>query len=402
MNLKIYEKTKYNNIYKHKENGTYAVDLSLGYDLSGKRIRTTKTGILSEKEAKKILSNEESKRNLKNKIINISKFDDCIEEYYEWCTLSKKVSDESLRKKKCRFNKHIIPFFKGMDLVKIDENVILRWHQKLDNTSTLNATSKNTMHKQLSAYFNWLLLHKKVITFNPCLTVDNFKLPQKKIEYRTLEQMNLLWKTILNDEEKDMQVKLITYALTKVLFFTGFRIGELLGTKLKDYDYDIINNDEITVDQIKLNLDRTIYYGKSGWILRNGKTDSSLGTVYIGKHVFQPIFDYIKYMQKNGYIFGKEDYIFTNVNSNKDIPVYSTSYFRDNINYFTKKAKLPYTKPKDMRSSSGTLLLSNGYSLEEVQSHLRHSRKETTQKFYATFYEQNKINIANGLDKLAQ
>lgn len=27
MNLKIYEKTKYNNIYKHRKNGTYAVDL---------------------------------------------------------------------------------------------------------------------------------------------------------------------------------------------------------------------------------------------------------------------------------------------------------------------------------------------------------------------------------------
>lgn len=32
MNLKIYEKTKYNNIYKHRKNGTYAVDLSLGYN----------------------------------------------------------------------------------------------------------------------------------------------------------------------------------------------------------------------------------------------------------------------------------------------------------------------------------------------------------------------------------
>ena len=63
MNLKIYEKTKYNNIYKHRKNGTYAVDLSLGYNQFGKRIRTTKTGFSTEKEAKLFLK----KRNLYSK-----------------------------------------------------------------------------------------------------------------------------------------------------------------------------------------------------------------------------------------------------------------------------------------------------------------------------------------------
>ena len=98
MNLKIYEKTKYNNIYKHRLNGTYAVDLSLGYDSLGKRIRTTKTGILSEKQARKILQDEELKKKCKNIIVNITKFDDGLEEYYDWCILSKNVTPETLKK----------------------------------------------------------------------------------------------------------------------------------------------------------------------------------------------------------------------------------------------------------------------------------------------------------------
>ena len=85
MNLKIYEKTKYNNIYKHRKNGAYAIDLSLGYDSLGKRVRTTKTGILTEKEAKKILADEDLKRKSKNLIINVSKFEDSLDEYFEWC-----------------------------------------------------------------------------------------------------------------------------------------------------------------------------------------------------------------------------------------------------------------------------------------------------------------------------
>jgi len=400
MNLKIYEKTKYNNIYKHKINGTYAIDLSLGYDEYGKRIRTTKTGIATESLAKKILHDEENKKNIKNNIIKVSKFEDCIDEYYEWCTLSNKVKPETLRKKKLRFNNHIIPFFKGMDLIKINENTLLKWHKYLDQ-KTLNTSTKNTLHKQLSAYFNWLVLHKRVLSFNPCLSVDNYKLPSKVIEYRTLEQMNTLWNTILNDSNKKKETKLLIYCITKVLFFTGFRIGELLGIKIKDFDYDIKNNNTITVDEIKLILNRTIYYGKGGWILGNGKTDSSLGTVFIGKNVFQPIFDYVKYMKELGYVFEDDDYLFTNPNSNKDIPVYSSSFFQENINYFVEKAGLPHTKPKDMRSSSGTFLLSNGYSLEEVQHHLRHTKKDTTEKYYATFYEKKKKELAKNIDKFA-
>lgn len=401
MNLKIYEKTKYNNIYKHRKNRTYAIDLSLGYDQYGKRVRTTKTGIPTEKEAKRILGNEELKKKNKDHIIFNYKFDSFLDEYYEWCILSKTVKEESLKKKKCRFDNHIIPFFKNKELDKIDENFILKWHKYLDNKPSLNPTSKNTMHKQLSAYFNWLLIHKRIISVNPCLAVKNFKIPKKIIEYRTLEEMDKLWKCILEDEEKTKEIKLRMYCITKLLFFGGFRIGELLGFKIKDFDFDIINKDIVDVDEIKLNLSRTLYYSSNGYILSDGKTDNSLGTVYIGKNVFQPVFDYIKYMNKIGYIFEKNDYIFTNPNSNKKIAVFSPTTISKQLNYFVNKADLPHTKPKDMRSSHGTFLLSEGYSIEEVQNRLRHTRKETTERYYATFYEENRKQLAKDIDKYA-
>lgn len=400
MNLKIYEKTKYNNIYKHRLNGTYAVDLSLGYDSLGKRIRTTKTGILSEKEAKKILSNEELKRNHKNKIINISKFEDCLDEYYDWCILSKNVAPETLKKKQGRFNNHIMPFFKNMKLELIGEKEILNWHKYLDQKN-LSIISKNTLHKQLAAYFNWLLIHKRSINFNPCLTVNNYKLPKREIEYRTLEEINTLLDTIKNDTKVSEEVKLRIYAIVKMLFFSGFRIGELLGLKLNDFDFDIINNQSIDVNEIKLQISRTVYYSANGYVLKNGKTDNSLGIIFVGKNVFQSIFDYIKYMISIGYIFDKNDYVFTNPNSNKDINIFSLEGLRKQFNYFVNKANLPHTKFKDLRSSHGTFLLSSGYSLEEVQQRLRHTRKDTTEKYYATFYEENRKKIANEIDKFA-
>lgn len=400
MNLKIYEKTKYNNIYKHRLNGTYAVDLSLGYNSLGKRIRTTKTGILSEKQARKILQDEELKKKCKNIIVNITKFEDGLEEYYDWCLLSKNVAPETLKKKKGRFNNHIVPFFNSMKLELIGENEILNWHKYLDQRN-LSIISKNTLHKQLAAYFNWLLIHRRSINFNPCLTVNNYKLPKKEIEYRTLEEINTLLDTIKKDTDTSEEVKLRIYAITKILFFSGFRIGELLGLKIKDFGFDIISKQSIDVEEIKLQISRTIYYSANGYVLKNGKTDNSLGTIFIGKNVFQPIFDYIKYMGKIGYVFEENDYVFANPNSKREINVFSLEGLRKQFNYFVNKAKLPHTKFKDLRSSHGTFLLSNGYSLEEVQQRLRHTRKDTTEKYYATFYEENRKKIADEIDKYA-
>ena len=400
MNLKIYEKTKYNNIYKHKENGTYAVDLSLGYDASGKRIRTTKTGILSEKEAKKVLSDEELKRTTKNNIVNISLFEDCINEYYDWCILSKTVKKETLKKKKCRFDNHILPYFQKMKLEKIGENEILNWHVYLDKKDLTDETKK-TLHKQLSAYFNWLLIHKRVISFNPCLAVKNYSTQKKSIEYRTKEDVELLLSTIINDTKKSEEIKLRIYSIASTLFYSGFRIGELLGLKIKDFDFDIINNDHIPNDIsiIKINLARTVYYSSTGYIIGDGKTEGSLGTFYIGVKVFNAIFDYIKYMKKIGYVLEEDDFIFMNPNSNKEINVYSLECLRTHINYFINQSGIPHTKFKDFRSSHGTFLLSEGCSIEEVQHRLRHTKKDTTEKYYATFYEKNKIELASSIDK---
>lgn len=397
MNLKIYEKTKYNNIYKHRKNGTYAVDLSLGYDNTGKRVRTTRTGILSEKEAKNIRDNELNKDKIKNIITNKSKFEDGLEEYYEWCLISKKIKPESLRKKKGRFDNNILPYFKGMQYEKIDEKEIIGWHKFIESKN-FKPNTNNTLHKQLSAYFNWLVLRKKIMSSNPCLLVENFKIPRTMINYRTLDEMHTLWDAIENDNKKDVEIKLRILAFSKTLFFGGFRPGEFYGLQIQDFDFDILNNTEITVDQIGISIQRTLYYGKGGWEIGDGKTETSIGMIYIGKYAFQPLFNYIKYMQKI-VDFKPDTYIMINPKTNK---VFSQEYIRKELNYFLDCANLPHTKPKDMRSSHGTLLLSNGYSLEEVQSRLRHTKKQTTEKYYATFYNESKINLAKNIDKFAR
>lgn len=397
MNLKIYEKTKYNNIYKHRKNGTYAVDLSLGYNHFGKRIRTTKTGFSTEKEAKLFLNSQDEKNKSKNIIVNKVRFKDLLEEYFNWCIDFKKVKEETVRKKRNRFMHNMCPFFDEMIIVKISEQDIANW-QKWIKAKNFTDETNRTLERQLSAYLNWLIKYKKIINYNPYQNVEKLKMAKKEIEYRTLDEMKKLWEYIKTDENYSKEIKLRIIAITKMLFFCGFRFGELIGLRIKDIDYDILNSTEIIDDEIAIHIRQTLYYGKNGYSIENGKTYNSLDVLFVGKNVFQSLFDYIKYMQKLGYIYSDDDYIFTNPDTNK---VFSPETLRKQLNYFQEKANIPHTKFKDLRSSHGTFLLSTNHSIDEVKDRLRHTSSKTTEKYYATFYEKTKRNLANDIDKYA-
>ena len=96
--------------------------------------------------------------------------------------------------------------------------------------------------------------------------------------------------------------------------------------------------------------------------------------------------------------FKNDDYIFINPETNK---VFSPETLRKQLNYFQEKANIPHTKFKDLRSSHGTFLLSTNHSIDEVKDRLRHTSSKTTEKYYATFYEKTKRNLANDIDKYA-
>ena len=399
-----FDKTKYPNIWKHKKNGTYAIDISLGYDSRGKRIRTTRTGIKSEKEAKRILADINIKKKIKTEITENYLFEDLLDEYYDYLLYSKKVKISTVRTKKSKMNSRILPFFRKMKIVNIKTNDIQKYHQylnkiKKENGDYLDSETKHNLHKILSAYFNWLIDYRNIIYTNPCKTVSNFKIEKKELKYYKLDEINKLFDTINNDENvKEEHTKLFTKAIIKGLFFSGFRLGEFLGLKFKDIKYDILNNDSIKVDEIEIQINQTVSYGKGGWTITDGKTKESLRNTYLGKNAFQPIFDYIKYWQKAGIIFEEDDFIFTSPISGKII---SPTQIRKQINYYMDKAGLERLKLKDFRHSFATLLLSNGYRLEDIKEELGHTSIRTTEKYYARLYDENKRNLAKDIDKLA-
>lgn len=404
MKKDVYEKTKYTNIYKNKNDGTYAVDLSLGYSPSGKRIRTTKTGILTERQARNILNDIVRKKEMKMEITDRYLFQDLLDEYYDYLQYGKKVKPSTISTKKSKMNTRILPFFKNMKIVSIKATDIQKYHKYLDsirkdNDEPLDSETKHNIHKILSAYFNWLIEQKEILIQNPCRGVLNFSIAKKDLKYYELDDLNKLITFIDEDDnEKELRTKFLVKAIIKTLFFKGFRLGELLGLKFIDIKYDIINKNTIDQDEIEIQVNQTVSYGKGGYTITNGKTQKSLRKLFIGKNSLKPIFDYVKYIQSTGIVFEPNDFIFTNPTNNNII---TPTTIRRQINYYMDKANLPRLKLKDFRHSYATFLLSNGYRLEDIKEELGHTNIHTTEKHYATLYEQNKRNLARDIDKSA-
>ena len=395
MDRKTHIKTKYPNIYKNIKNGNYDNDISLGYDANtGKRIRTTKTGIKTLKEAQKILNNSKSKDELKQELINKERFEDYLEDYYNWCLDFEKMKPYTVKQKKGKFEAHMLPVFKGKKINKIKGSDIYKWQQSLP--VELSIVTKNTLHKQLSAYFNWLVNVKELISVNPCRAVKNFKIPKTDITYYTLDEFNRLCEEV----EKDLPKRnaYLILAILKMFFFTGLRVGELFGLKFSDFDYDLINNKDIDVEVVEIKLHHPVYYTKGGWIETNGKTDASIDNLFVGKKMLSYLMNYLNYMKEHGVVYNKDEHIFLNPDRGT---IFSQEYIRHLINAYMGRANLKHIDLKSLRHSCGTFLLSSGYSLEEVQKKLRHSSKYTTETYYATFYNENKKRMASDIDKFA-
>lgn len=404
MDKKSYDKTKYPNIWKHKTNGTYAIDLNLGYDSDGRRIRTTKINIKTEREAKTLLEDSLFKNQKKITIMNNSKFKDYIEEYWNWMEFSKKLKPDTINQKKGIFKIHVLPIFENKKIYNINIADIQNWHKYLNNYrksngDPLDSESKNNIHKKLSSYFNYLINVKGFKISNPCLSVENFKIEKKDIAYYNIDEFNKIIEMIDNDEVKSEETRLLIKAFLYAMFFTGMRPGEMYAIKPQNFSFNPIKEDinNLTADEVEYEITDTLYYGKGGWHESDGKTYDSLRKVFFPKKVFTQIYNYIKCMQNNGFIFKNDGYIFTNPLTEQ---VYCPEHIRKIINEYIDEAKIKKIKIKDLRHSCATLLNSMGYRLEDIKEQLGHTSIKTTEKFYASLYDENKKSMARNMNKL--
>lgn len=389
MDKKKYEKTNYPNIYKNIENKTYAIDLSLGYDnITGKRIRTTRTGIKTEKEAKELLKKITMDDKLKKDLINKLTFDQAYEKYLYYYKYEKKAAVNTIKKRKIFFKNYYQSFFNNMRLDKITKQNGLEFQKMLIEKDSINDRSRNEIFKHLISFFKWCV-NRDFISHNPLNGIQNFTYKEREMSFYTIDEFNRFIK-YADDKYKETKnlVTLASTLLCRIMFFLGTRAGETQALQVKDFDFE--------QNTVTINKSAHFEVGK-GTVIGKTKTLSSNRKLYTSKPLMNHIKDYISEIESTFNIkLSEEDYLFFN---HYDHNMYNIETLRHEVDKLMQEAGVKKIRLHDFRHSHSALLMSQGEELYYIQRELGHSNYNTTVNIYGHLDEKKKRSVAEKIEK---
>nr|DAI13179.1 MAG TPA: Integrase [Caudoviricetes sp.] len=388
MDKKKYVKTNYPNIYKSKHNGTYAIDLSLGYDnITGKRVRTTRTGIESEKAAKELLKKLTSDEKIKNDIVNCNYFNETFEKYLYSCEFEKKLAYNTIKKRIGFYNSYFKDFFQNVKLNKLVKKNGVEFQQYLLQKNISDRT-RSDIYSLLIMFINWCVNNDYLVK-NPFKGIENFSYEDKKMDFYTIEEFQQLIDYMNNKYRKNKNhITLVASLFCYLLFFLGTRAGETQALKDEDIDYK-----EYTIE-----INKSIYFKKgTGNVEGKTKTLSSKRKLYTSKKLIDKIIDYKNILKKDyGLSLSKDNYIFTNPLTSE---LYNIEAVRHEINKCMDEAGVKHIRLHDFRHSHTALLMSQGEELYYIQKDLGHSRYDITADIYGHIEEKKKKSVASKLEE---
>lgn len=375
MDLNRYEKTRYQNIYRHKKNKNYMITIS-----------NPKTSI-STINGKKIYDIEVAKKVKENPRIRLQKnaeikyknnFDELWEKYIENDKLVKKLSYNTYHKKEKMYNR----FFKNMfnkPITKITKDFLIKYIDELDTTDK----QKNEVIRQLHVFFNWCI-ETEVLVINPMQNINKYKVPKPKMKYWTPKELKLFVECIENEPlEQAYRTKMLFY----VSFTLGDRIGETRALKFKNFD--TINNKVYINHSIDYNPKTTDY-------LSTTKTYSSQREIDISPKLSEKINEYKKYLIEHDFNITEESFIFANHKTNKPI---SDVKLRKDFYKYCEKANVPKIRLYDLRHTYVATMMAEGKELYLISEKLGHSNYSTTVNKYGHLSNQVRKEVALATDK---
>jgi len=279
---------------------------------------------------------------------------------------------------------HIISFFKEKDtkLSDITKPMLQSFFDekakngRKDGKGGLSAKSIRHIKVILNLILKYAI-ECEVIEKNPC---DGVKLP--KVEYSecdfyNAEQLSKLFRCIADEE---------IYPLVRFCATYGLRRSELLGLK-----WDCINFENNTFI-----IKHTVVYAV-GEIVRKDTTKTAksrrtfpllpeLGTMLL--EIKEKQEEYKEFFKRE-YI--KTDYIFTRENGEPYKPDFVSKKFQKLL----KKYSLSPIRFHDLRHSSASLLIAQGFTIKDIQEWLGHASITTTANVYAHLDMSRKQEIGN-------
>lgn len=384
MDFKVYKKTRYQNIYKHK-NGNYVIRVNVPVDSTISRINNEK--IWSIDEALKIRDNPKIKAQKKAEIIYKDNFDELWNKYINYCIYEEKQAYNTYHKKEIIYCKYIKNHF-TKKISKYTKEDYAKYINNLNTTDTM----KNHILKYIKTFLNWCVRENYII-MNPTLSIKKYKVPKAEMKYWLPEHI----KKILNiinkelDESTSPESKQQAYII-KMLIIIGFSLGDRIG-ETRALQFENISEEHSTI-QIKHSIN---YNSKASNYLSTPKTDSSGETLQITKKLLNEIIRYKSFLKNElNYKVKNDTPILVNIKTNRP---YSDSRLRELFNHYIKIAKVPKIRMYDLRHTLATTLMSEGYDMYDIQDRLRHKSIRTTIDRYGHITLNKRKKVAKITDK---
>ena len=383
MDKKVYEKTRYQNIYRHKKNKNYLIMIS-------KPVKTS----ISEIDGKKIMKIEDAINIRDNPKIKLQKeadiiykdgFEELWEKYMNICEYEFKLSYRTQEKKRQNY----IKYFKGN--IPKPSKLTKDFMAKFINDLECSEKQKNEIIKILKAFFNWCV-REDIIIKSPLINIKRYKTVKEEMKYWLPDDVKKFFDYInnnLNEKNSSSEVLYRIKMLVMISFSLGCRIGET-----RALTFNSINNANKTIT-----INHSIEYDpKKETFLKFTKTKSSQRIIDISDKLITEINNYRNYLEKvMQYNIDDDSIIFFNHITNKPL---SDTLLRKEFYEICEKAGVPKIRLYDLRHTYTVIALNyDNIDMWAVSSKLGHSNITTTINTYNHITNKIRKELANSTDK---
>lgn len=384
MDKKVYENTRYQNIYRHKKNKNYVIMISKPVKSSISRIDGKK--IMKLEDALKIRDNKKIKAQKGQEIACSEDFDTLWCKYIYACKNIKKLAYNTMKRKIKTYNKYL----KGKIKTRVSKLKKEELATFIDNIDTTDK-EKNQIIKELKTFFNWCISEEYLIV-SPMDAIEKYKVQKSEMKFWTPEELKKVLNTLDDDIINGNKNDVMRASMVKILILIGFSLGDRIG-ETRALTFDCFD-ENLGIVEIKhsINYDRN-----DEEFLSNTKNYHSQRKIDITKKLIDEVKDYKKFLIENtNYAINDNNLIFFNYKRKKP---YSDTNLRKQFTYYCYKANVTKIRMYDLRHTYVATMMAEGKELYHISSRIGHNNYSTTVNKYGHLSNKIRKEIAAVTDK---
>ena len=263
---------------------------------------------------------------------------------------------------------HIIPYFEKLNLSLHEvkrghiQDFVTEMHQngRLDGRGGLRVTSIKKYVANISKTLDQAVIDR-LIPENPCSLIRYPKEQPFEARFLKLPDLNTLLEAVHDMVIEPAIILAVYYAL---------RRGEILGIRWSDIDFE---RNIVYIKNTRVRVGEPVEKGP--------KNKASLAPMPLMPNVKDYLLILKKQQAAYAKAFGKQYHHNDYICKWQDGRPFEYKYVNSVLGRVLKKNKLPHRTLHELRHSTASLLRAQGFSLQEIQSWLRHGDIKSTMRY---------------------